>query len=471
MTLFAIEQFDALVANYDRRLRQLKMSLTHEVDFDRQSDLAKLHDDFVANIKNYRYLLEFVYSSRSTGDEAPTPEAIAGLIAEMDWLMVLNGASDTLHNAIDVGGIHLDSSFVPEVFYAEGKNEVYSRELADERLGAGTPGDEVSPLSEGDIKQLDEAMLLDAGFTLTHLLQALITLSRWASVNGQPDSPQLSYQAHDLTLVSELEKVVTDVTADVAKKVMAFLTLDPDRVRTLSGRRLEESDVPIWEHRKRDHRYGIRPLIRLNDQQLVWGAGAANRAHGIWAGSFADGYPPADLPWPHVESVSAGIKRRIELELETRAFDICRRHGGHVLHGVNFKHRFPKELYEDVGDFDVLSYHPERNLWLTIECKYNKPAFCLKDARRLREHIFGKAQGGGQLGKIDRRREFLMLNAERLRTLMNWHPPSGNPVHIVDLYVCPRIFYWMRSPPYPTEIEFVRLGMLDAWLQLKLETP
>lgn len=468
MILFAIEQFDALVAAYDHRAQQLKMSLTHEVDFDRQGDFAKAHQEFITNVRNYRYLLEFVHSSRSEGHEVPTSDAIIDLIAEVDWLMVLHGASDTLHNAIDVGGIDLSSSFVPEVFYASGENEAYDRELADERLGAGTVGDEISSLAENEAGQLDEALLLDAGFTLTHLLHALVVLSHWPSVNGRPGDLQLSYRSTDDVLVAELVKVVQDVTEPVARKLVDFLVLDPERVRLLSGKDVEESDVPIWEHRKRDHRYAIRPLIRLDDGQLAWGAAAAGRAHGIWAGSFAEGYPPADFPWPHVEKVSASIKRRTELELETRAFEICRRHMAYVQHGINFKHRFPKESYEDVGDFDVLAYFPERNLWLTIECKHNKPTFCLKDARRLRERIFGKTKGGGHIEQIDRHSGFLAANAEHLRMLLGWPAPSAGQITIIDLYVCPRIFYWMRSPPYPTQIEFVRLGMLDTWLQSAL---
>lgn len=465
LLLFAIEQFDALVADYDHHERRLKMSLTHEVDFDRQGDLVKAHHEFITNVRNYRYLLEFVHSSHCSGLEVPNAAAITGLIAEVDWLMVLHGASDTLHNAIDVGGIELDSNFVPEVFYASGNNETYDREIADEKLGAGTTGDEISSLTDSEARQLDEALFLDAGFTLTHLLHALVVLSRWPSVNGQPDDLHLSYQVTVDVLVAGLVKTIQDMSEPVARKVVEFLVLNPLRVRLLVGRDIEESDVPIWEHRKRDHRYSIRPLIQLDDGQLAWGAAAASRAHNIWAASFSEGYPPADLPWPHVEEVSASIKRRTELELETRAFEICRRHVAHVQHGINFKHRFPKESYEDVGDYDVLAYCPERNLWLTIECKFNKPAFSFKDARRLREHIFGKAMAGGHLGKIDRRRQFLTSNAERLRTLLGWPEPNVPQATIIDLYVCPRIFYWMRNPPYPTSIEFVRLGMLDTWIQ------
>ena len=55
--------------------------------------------------------------------------------------------------------------------------------------------------------------------------------------------------------------------------------------------------------------------------------------------------------------------------------------------GIDFHRRYPKEKFDDVGDYDVLAYWPNKNIWLTIECKYNKVPFCLKNSRRLRDYI------------------------------------------------------------------------------------
>lgn len=467
LALFAIEQFDTAIADYDRTAHRIKMSLDHDVDFDRQRDLAKAHDDFINNVRNYRYLLECSLSSPSPGSAIPESEAVVKLIARIDWLMVLYQASDTLHNEIAVGGIDLDSRFVPEVFYSQDRDEDYGLELADERLGIGASvHDKTSPMDEAEIEQLNEAMILDAGFSLRHLLNVLVVLTRWPSANGRKDELQFSYRARGCDIAAVVVDAFPDTTLQVAERAVEFLTLDPERIRVLSGRSAAEVDVPIWEHRKRDHRYAIRPLIRL-DGELAWGAAAASRARDIWASTVADGYLPADLPWPRVEAVTASIKRRIEQELEERAFVICQRHAPHVQHGINFKHRYPKEAFEEVGDFDVLAYWPDRNFWLAIECKYNKPPFAIKDARRLREHIFGKSDAGGHIEKIVRRRAFLSGNAERLRTLLGWPEPEVSTASGIDLYVCPRIFYWMRNPPYPVDTEFVRIDMLDAWLQSK----
>jgi len=53
--------------------------------------------------------------------------------------------------------------------------------------------------------------------------------------------------------------------------------------------------------------------------------------------------------------------------------------------------------------------------------------------------------------------------------LLNWPAPGLAEPTIRDLYVGPRIFYWMRDPPYPVHLEFVRLGLLDNWLASALK--
>ncbi|MGF6899707.1 hypothetical protein [Paraburkholderia sp. GAS348] len=85
-----------------------------------------------------------------------------------------------------------------------------------------------------------------------------------------------------------------------------------------------------------------------------------------------------------------------------------------VAPGVDFMRRFPNGGFVDVGDFDVLAYWPETNTWLSVECKYNQPPFCLKDARRLRERIFGVPPDRAQFAKIEGRRAFLQARTDEL---------------------------------------------------------
>jgi hypothetical protein len=133
--------------------------------------------------------------------------------------------------------------------------------------------------------------------------------------------------------------------------------------------------------------------------------------------------------------------------------------------GIDFRDRFPKQQFPDVGDFDVLAYRPEQNQWVAAECKYNQPAFCLKVARRLRDRIFGGGSELGQIRKIERRRFFLKENADKLRTLLGWPAPADKPFSLTELYVSKDTHFWLRFPPYEVPTYFVQIDTLDAWLQ------
>jgi hypothetical protein len=224
----------------------------------------------------------------------------------------------------------------------------------------------------------------------------------------------------------------------------------------------------VWEHTKRGGRYTIKPLIPIGKNTLAWGAAAAERSLGIWTRSIRNGYLPADFPWPSVQAVVRTIKEKLEEQLEVRAGEICLRSTPFSQQGIDFKDRFPREKFEDAGDFDVLAYWPQSNTWLAVECKYNQPPYCLKDARRLRDRIFGISPDRGQFSKIERRRKFLSSNLDRLRVLLEWPAPTnGLSASICEVYVSREIYWWMRSPPYNVPTHFVRVDALDRWLRAR----
>lgn len=475
-----IEQHDEATARYRHEVTRLQLSMSHQVSFDRQAALAEAHEKYVGMARNDRYLLECCLSLDGPGTETPTRSDFLELAAVADWLAVLYGASDTLHNEIDVGGIELDDSYVPTVFFSEDRDEKerqYLADVASAKLGIGLrEDDEVNVTGEvgGHWNDLDRAFVEDAGFTLSHLREVLQLLSQWRTAGGD-DQLRFSYSASPAAILDRARENLPGISTDAVERVVRFLTLDASGIRRLAGKEQFELDVPVWEHFKRVQRYLIRPLVRLDKECVAWGAATAERAQSIWMGSVANGYLPADLPWSNVTRVVGRIKAEIESRLEVRAHEICARHTEYALRGIDFRRRFPGERFDDVGDFDVLAYWPQKTLWLAVECKYNQPSHCLKDARRLRERVFGVGTDHGQFAKIERRREFLVDNVERLRGLLGWpQSRAGREPLIREAYVCRDISWWLKHPPYVVPTAFVRVDALDGWLRgevLGLATP
>lgn len=467
---YCVKQYDALIASYDRDELRITQSLYHEVDFDREETLAEAHEKFVRESRNYRYLLESALVLTSPKKSPVRAETVHSIQAMVDWLFVLYGASDVLHHGIDVGGLRVDEQYVPEVFYSEVRNsqeDVFGREMAALRLGINVAEEDkvTTELSvPAYMALLDEAFLKDLQFTYTHMLQVLSTLTLWVSIGGEQELA-CSYVCDRQVMAARIVNAHPEMPIDAALGVIEFLLLAPDQVWRLLGRDVTEGDVPVWEHSKRGSRHTIRPLIELPDGRLLWGAAAVERARRIWTGSISAGYLPADYPWPAVNTAVGQLKKELESGLEDRAYQVCSRAMPYAIKGIDFKRRFPNQHFPDVGDFDVLAYWPEENQWLTAECKYNQPAFCLKDTRRLRDRIFGRGSDSGQLGKIERRRSFLAQNADVLRTLLGWPEPAEKPFSMTELYVSKDMHFWLRFPPYEVPTHFVQIDTLDAWLR------
>ncbi len=470
-----IEQHDALLATERGRIERARQSLSHEVDYDRVDAVEEARAQYGTVARHYRYLLEKAVSSPASGPGEVTPDVLRELVGKVDWLMSLAGASDVLHNGVDVAGVAIDDSFIPEVFYSDGSNDReirFAREYAKTRLGLGenrkdvVEGESEVLLESADFNNAFEA---DLGFNLSDLFTSLSVLAQ-AQHRGLAKELALSYGASPDKLAGKLASEIKDLEQEKAERIVAFLTLSETGLLRLAGRDVQEGEVPYWEHRKRIHRYAIRPLVQVGDE-LRWGAEAASRCMFNWMSSVRDGYLPADFGWPNIEPVIRQVKASIERRLEFCSEDIFRRHTPFVARGIDFYRKFRTEGFEDVGDFDVLAYWPDHNLMVAVECKYNQPSYTMKDGRRIRDKIFGRKEDDkGQIGKVLRRGAFLEQHRTRMLELLGWPKSANVPGRYVELYVSRDIYYWMVHPPYPVPTHFVRISTLDSWLKTKLFT-
>lgn len=469
-----IEQHDACLVAERTKIQRSRQSLAHDVEYDRLDAVEQARKEFGSAALHYRYLLEKTVSSPTAGNGGVTDDVLRELVGLVDWYMVLTGASDVLHNGIDVGGVEIDDSYLPEVFYStdSGNREMdYAREYAKSRLGLGTKSEDAVEGSSEDLlssEKFKSAFAADLGFDLHSMVNALAVLSQ-AQRYGFGDELALSYAAAPSQVAQQLADSIESLDLAEAERIVAFLTLSENGVRRLSGKDVDESDVPYWEHSKRIHRYAIRPLV-VDGTDLRWGAEMASRSMYRWMSAVRDGYLPADFEWPHVGPIIREVKASIEKRLELRTEEIFRRHTSFVQRGLDFFRKFRGEGFEDVGDFDVFAYWPDANLLVTVECKYNQPPYTVKDGRRLRDRIFGNAEDdkAGQFSRILRRRQFLEKNRSRMLELLKWPKSEATPFRNIELYVSRDVYYWMVHPPYPVPTKFMRVDTLDSWIKSEL---
>lgn len=462
---------DALANKREREKMMIRHSLEHEVDYSRDERYAENENKFTPMHRNYRYLIEKFVQLGPSGKDTITEEVARFLLAFIDWFFVITGARDAIHYNINPTGLTINHEFLVDVEYADdmrGCQEQFAREDAQLRLGLiGNSSDKVEHPKppEEQMNALDDPFLVDYGFKFTSLVSLLLVLTHWPEQHeGVPEA--MSYSATQDEISTASQKAIAIFEARETGPILDFLTLKPEEVLRIIGEDQPCDDLPVWEHNKRPARYTLRPLIKIEDR-YHWGPYAVRTAGLIWSGSPSMGTLPVDIGKGRVGQLLEQWRPLLDKEVELRAAQVVKRFTPHVtptawLDRLDLSGQHP----EDLGDYDVLAYFPKAHAVLNIECKNMLPVHCLKDARRLREKIFGvPGKDEGHFRQIEKRQHYLLDHWAAIAKALKWPLSAAQPPKILSLYVTPIAYWWTRFPPRKVDTTFLRVEMLSKFIQ------
>ena len=461
---------DSLVHNHEAKGVQVRESLDQEVEYDRSSALSEDQGEFLHDHQTYRYLIEKFVQLTPHGDQQLTNPVLIELLARAERLLNLYAASDAVHYGIVPAKLKIDHDFVVKVEYeqdSKAKEHAFGIEKANIQLGlVGRLDDTPEPPGrvQNYLDELGAAFLTDFAFGLRNLVNILHILSLWAAYRNVTEATHYSATAEEIaeTCLSHIRHL-DSVTV---KAVLEFLTLRPEEVNWVEGHPLEEPDIPVWEYTKRRSRYTVKPLI-LVGSKFFWGPYSTNKAASLWMDVPHLYKLPISLQAPAVKRILLQGHRALEAALETKVAEITGRFCEHIKTGL-FPHDYDRNI-SNIGDYDTFGYNKERGIILNVESKIIDPPRCLKDARRLRETIFGRYDQNHEwvneyLQKVEVRHEYLKTNAAKIITDLNWDKPT-EPLRVVSIFVTQVAFWWTRFPPVETEVYFVECRMLNDFLQ------
>lgn len=468
---FLLTRIDALNADYERHRHLVEHGMQHDIDYQPHEKYAEKHSDYLKNHKNYRYLIEKYVQLEPNGKKKFDKEIFQYLIALIDWLHVLYSASDNIHYGIMTAGMKIDSEYLIEVIYDDDmqlKEDMFSNEMAKLDLGLiGNPADRVSsprPIEEY-LKELDNAAVKDLGFGFISMISILHILSLWpVYLKGTEEKTSYSATFDEIQNVCLIN--LKDISLMEIKQTLDFLTLKRRDVIRIVGQEEPCLDLPVWEYRKRCGRYSIKPLIQIGER-FYWGPYSTKRTGGVWSGMLSNAMLPVELRAPTIHKVQRAEKKLVEDALVDKCFEIMIRFTPYVKKNLKLYNLNPKGIHpSSLGDYDILSYYSEKNIMFNIECKDILPPFCLKDAKRLREKIFGiPLKSEGQFRQINKRKDYLITHAFDIAEDLKWPLDANDRPEILTIYISRRSYWWTSFPPKGIEASFVRIDMLSEFMQ------
>jgi hypothetical protein len=449
----------------------IEHSLEHDVDYNREELYSKNEEDYLRIHHSYRYLIEKFVQLQPAGKQVISEEQACRLLAFIDWFFVIIQASDIIHYDINPVGLTIDQDFLIEVEYSEDINEKetqFAQEQAQLRLGIiGNTKDAIKypKFIKEQMPELDEAFHKDYGFRFTNLISVMIMLTHWPEhAEAVVVAPSYSATKDEIAVVAQ--KAIDSIGIEEIDPILDFLTLKSDEVLRVLNDEHPCDDLPVWEHKKRFARYTIRPLIK-KDQKYIWGPYATRGAGIIWSGSPSSGTLPIDIDKKNIDLLIQKWKQLLDNEVEVKAAEIVKRFTMHVIPSAKL-HRLDKagNHPKDLGDYDVLAFYPQANTILNIECKSILPVYCIKDAKTLRETIFGiPGKDEGHFRQINKRQKYLMDHWATIARAFNWPLDLEKPPRILSLYVTPTTYWWTRYPPHKVNTTFVQIEMLMNFIE------
>ncbi len=466
---YLLARIDALIDDDERRTLTIEYSIRHEVEYDRAEAYAEHHSKYVTMHRNYRYLIEKFVQLQPTGEALLSKDSFQYLIALIDWLHVFYSASDSLHYGIDPVGMKVDRSFLVDVEYESDikeKEKLFGEEKAKISMGLiGQAEDRVASTrpTQELLDTLDNAFKDEFNFTFKSMINVLQVLASW--VEHGSGIEMRPFHSAGLSEIEEacMQRIDGIVREEVAP-ILEFLTLKKDDVLRIIGQDEPCLDLPVWEHRKRYARYTLRPLILIEDE-YYWGPCSAMKTGLIWSGNLSYGTLPIDLQSPKVQEVLESEKGLIEDIIEGKTFEIVKRYTKYVrkkceLHNISPSHPL------GLGDYDVLAFIPEKNVILNIECKDILPAYCLNDAKRLREKIFGRhGKDRGHFEQIEKRQSYLTEEILSIAKDLSWPISVDALPKIVTIYLTRLTYWWTRFPPREVSALFLQVDMLAQFIR------
>lgn len=465
-----LSNIDSMTNIHERDEAQVEDSMDQEVDYQREEFSGKNKQVYIHNQKNYRYLIEKIVQLQPSGNKDLTDTELAEVFALVDRILLLYAVSDFLHYGIHPAKIEITHDFLVNVNYGtdiDAKIKAGAEEQAKIRLGMiGNSGDSVSVPDEVQkyVEELDQAFKTDLGFSLRDMMDVHRVLMLWAiHKNGVVESTY--YKATPEEIIAVCVEKMEGVDATTLPKILDFMTLDPNKILLIEGRSEVQTDIPVWEHRKKTMRYSIRPLTKA-DGYYYWGPYSVERSARLWGGIAGNSNLPSDITAETIVAVLEKGRQSIADAMAVKVAEIVRRVTPDVETDV-YPHRH-RLISTDIGDVDVFAFIKDKNIILNIESKTIDQVYCNKDLKTLSETIFGKKRSDGSfkkgyLQRVIERDEFLKDKGKDLAEKF-WGTLPDKP-RVISIFVTQTSYWWTKYPLIESDVHFVELALLEDLLR------
>jgi len=93
----------------------------------------------------------------------------------------------------------------------------------------------------------------------------------------------------------------------------------------------------------------------------------------------------------------------------------------------------------------------------------------MKDAKRIREKIFGRTEKDlGYIKQILKRHEYMEKNYKRVLKVLKWQFDEVIDIKVISIFVSRHDYWWTRFPSAELNLSFTRVDLLSHLISEKM---
>lgn len=322
------------------------------------------------------YLIEtnlFLLTDR--GEKSPNTTDIENLAAFSYWLGVLQSNSDIcFHTISDTYFIVLDDYRV-NVEFSE-KYQSHLDDIKKRMYESGIYAVQGDDIDKEYFEKVNKGFLLDTDIDFRVLESALRQLMECGfpieQVNFEEIKPNVIRVNKSDVIKDYSNFVIENISSQMIQKVYDFLTLSPEKLKSIAER--QYNILPVWERRQRNERFDVKPLLSVGDS-YIYSPITIKELHSRWTSGWLQFYPPYEIGLENALKALWDWKERYEQKFSTDVRNALREQhytfaeSDVDIHRLDRKGNHPKDL----GDYDVIALDVANKKLLIIECKVLQP--------------------------------------------------------------------------------------------------
>lgn len=167
-----------------------------------------------------------------------------------------------------------------------------------------------------------------------------------------------------------------------------FIILDTEKITYIKGEK--ENYLSIDKIKSRENRFDIKPIIKINNEKLIFSFEAMKIAGQKWLNCIEEFYFPYDFNIPKSKKLLDKLKNEYEDRFSVDIENLLKGAGYTTLSEVFFHKRLNDNTLEYLGDYDVIAVDNKNNIIIIVEAKFIGPSIDISKLLSQQEEYYGR---------------------------------------------------------------------------------